>query len=297
MFCSICDEMPSRNRSCLKRSGSSSVGLPSRLRRTSQRASEPSATTPIAIRTPTNSPPSCQTRMPITTPPMPTADSSAPTTSTTRGPVYGHILDELEVDEDDRDHDRLQQEADAPRQERGQEAAEQRPDGGGDRGRGAHEGVGLLLLGTLEVAVDQRLHRRQQHRRAQPADDRPEHDDRRQALGERHRHGADRVAEQAEDERPLAPDQVADLAPDQDERRRHQRLERDRALHAADRRVEVLDDLRDRHVHQRCVDDEHEHRRREQHGQPPAARRPLRRVGAHAPIVRPDASTVLAQNG
>ena len=54
--------------------------------------------------------------------------------------------------------------------------------------------------------------------------------------------GADGVAEQAEHVGALAADQVADLAADQDERGGHERLERDRRLHAADRRVEVVDD-------------------------------------------------------
>ncbi len=97
----------------------------------------------------------------------------------------------------------------------------------------------LRCIGALEVAVDERLHRRQQQRRAEPADDRPADDDRQQALRERHRERADRVAEQAEHVRALAADQVADLAADQDERGRHERLERDRRLHAARRRVEV----------------------------------------------------------
>ena len=44
-------------------------------------------------------------------------------------------------------------------------------------------------------------------------------DDRGEALGERHRQRADRVAEQAEHVGTLASDQVADLAADQDERR------------------------------------------------------------------------------
>ena len=81
---------------------------------------------------------------------------------------------------------------------------------------------------------------------------------------EGHRQRADGVAQQAEHVGPLAADEVADLAADEDERRGHQRLERDRRLDAADRRVEVLDDRRDRHVHERRVDDEHEHRHREQ---------------------------------
>ncbi len=197
-----------------------------------------------------------------------------------------HVVDQLEADEDDPDHDDLEREADAPRQERGQEAAEQRADGGGDRRGGADQRVGLLLRRALEVAVDQRLHRRQQQRRAEPADDRPEHDDRGEPLRERHRERAQRVAEQPDDERALASDQVADLAPDQDERRRHQRLQRDRALHAAHGRVEVLDDLRDRHVHQRRVDDEHEHRHRQQHGQAAAGGLRLRVVVGSGPPLR-----------
>ena len=49
--CSICPVIPSRNSFDLNRSGSISVGLPARLRRTSHQASEPSANAPIAIST------------------------------------------------------------------------------------------------------------------------------------------------------------------------------------------------------------------------------------------------------
>jgi hypothetical protein len=116
----------------------------------------------------------------------------------------------------------------------------------------------------LEVAVDQGLHGRQQEGRAEPAHDRPEVDDRRQTLGEGHRQGADRVCREAQHVGQLAPNQIADLAGDQDERGRDQSLERDRSLNAADRRVKVVHDRGDRDVHQRCVDDEHEHRHRQQ---------------------------------
>ena len=58
-----------------------------------------------------------------------------------------------------------------------------------------------------------------------------------EALGERHGDGADGVAEQADDEGPLAPDEVADLAADEDERGGDQGLEGDRGLDAADRGV------------------------------------------------------------
>ncbi len=175
------------------------------------------------------------------------------------------------------DHDVLEQKRDPPGQVGGDEAAEQRADRGGDRGRRADQRVGLLLRGALEVAVDQGLHRGQQQRRAEAADDGPEDDDRGQALGERHRQRADRVAEQAQHVGPLAPDQVADLAPDQDERGGHERLERDRRLHAADGRVQVVHHRRDRDVHHRRVDDEHEHRHRQQD------RQPLRAAGLPRP--------------
>ena len=58
------------------------------------------------------------------------------------------------------------------------------------------------------------------------------------------------------------------LLSDQDERRRDERLESDRRLDAAHGRAEIVDDGRDRHVHQRGVDDEHEHRHREQQCEP-----------------------------
>ena len=187
-------------------------------------------------------------------------------------PGVWDILEEPDLGQHHRDHDGLQQEADAPGQVGRDEAAQQRPDRGGDRRRRTDQRVGLLLRRSLEVAVDERLHRGQQQRGAEPADDRPENDDRRQVLGDGHGHRAGRVAQQPQHERPLAAEEVADLAADQDERGGDQRLERDRALDRADGRVEVIDHRGDRHVHQRRVDDEHEHRRRQHQRQARAAR-------------------------
>ena len=196
-------------------------------------------------------------------------------------PRVRDVLEQPELRQHDRDDHGLEQEADAPRQVGGDEAAEERADRGGDRGRRSDERIGLLLRRPLEVAVDEGLHRGQQQRGAEAADERPEHDDRRQALGERHRHRADRVAEETQDVRPFASEQVTDLAADQDERRRHQRLERDRALDGAHRRVEVLDDGRDRHVHQGRVDHEHEHRRRQHDREARAPRFLMARARGH----------------
>ena len=129
---------------------------------------------------------------------------------------------------------------------RGDEASEQGPDGGGDRGGCPNECVDLLLRRPFEVAVDQRLHGRQQERRPEAPEDRPADDHRRQALREGHRRGTDGVAEQARHVGALAPDEVADLAADQDERGGRQRLEGDCRLHAADGRVEIGRHRRDR---------------------------------------------------
>ena len=85
-----------------------------------------------------------------------------------------------------------------------------------------------------------------------------------EALRDRHGERTDRVRDQAEDVGAFAADEVADLAADENERGGDQRLERDRRLHAARRRVEVVHHCGDRHVHQRRVDDEHEHRHRQE---------------------------------
>ena len=51
-------------------------------------------------------------------------------------PRVGHVVDELDLRQHDRDHDDLEPEADAPREVGGHEATDQRPDRGRDRGRG-----------------------------------------------------------------------------------------------------------------------------------------------------------------
>jgi hypothetical protein len=128
--------------------------------------------------------------------------------------------------------------------------------------------------------VDQRLHRGQQQRCAEPAEDRPEDDDRAQVLREDHGQRTDRISEQTERVRPLAADQVADLAADQDERRGHECLERDRRLDPADGRTQVLNHGRDRHVHQGRIDHEDEHRHRDEDREARVARALLGSDGA-----------------
>ena len=62
------------------------------------------------------------------------------------------------------------------------------------------------------------------------------------------------VDDAADRERTLAPDDLADLAARDHERRHHQRVQRDRGLDAGDVGADVLGDGRDRHVHHRRVE-------------------------------------------
>ena len=140
----------------------------------------------------------------------------------------------------------------------------QRPHRRRDRRRRPHQRVRLTPSRPIEIAVDQRLHRRQQQRRPQTTHDRPEDDDRSHALRDSHRQRPHRIAQQPHHIGPLTPEQITELAADQDERRRHQGLERDRRLHTGHIGAQILDHRRDRHIHQRRIDHQHEHRHREQ---------------------------------
>ena len=204
--------------------------------RATRRAS-PARPTPTAISAPTASPPSCQTRIPSTTPPMPDRREDRADDVDPPRPVYGtswtRLLPTSTIAMI------TTSPTNATRHERYvvMKPPMSGPTAAAIAAAAPTSAYAFRCIGALEVAVDQRLHRGKQQRGAEPADDRPEDDDRQQALGERHRDRADRVAEQADHVGPLAADQVADLAPDQDERRRDERLERDRRLHAARRRV------------------------------------------------------------
>ena len=94
------------------------------------------------------------------------------------------VLHEPDAGQHDHDDHDLAGEGEPPRQVGRDETADERADGRSDRRRRADQRIDLPLGGALEVAVDQRLHRGQEERRAEPADDRPEDDDRREALGD-----------------------------------------------------------------------------------------------------------------
>ena len=75
------------------------------------------------------------------------------------------------------------------REQGGEKAADQGSDCGADGGRCTGQGVDLDLGLALEVAVDQRLHRRKLEGGTKATDHCPEDDDRRKVLGDRHRDG------------------------------------------------------------------------------------------------------------
>jgi hypothetical protein len=134
------------------------------------------------------------------------------------------------------------------------------PSGAGGTDEREHPGPRL----ALEVTVDERLHRGEIEGGTEPPDDGPENDDRCQALGEHHRKRPDEVEEQPDDVGALAAEEVAELAADEDECRGHKRLDRHRRLNAAHRGVEIANHGGNRDVHERRVDHEDEHRRREE---------------------------------
>ena len=180
----------------------------------------------------------------------------------------GHLADQPAAQQHAGDDHRLEQEADSPRKEGGQGAADEGADRRGDGARRADHREDLGLHLPLEVAVDQRLHRGQIERGAKAPDHRPEDDDGGEALREHHRDGAQGIEDEAGHIGPFAAEEVAQLAADQDEGGRDERLEGDRRLDPADGRVEILDHRRDRDVHERRVDDEDEHRHRQEDAQP-----------------------------
>ena len=138
-------ETPYLNSLALNRSRSSSVAF--------QHACAAPATTPGRRARPprapeaglTASPPSSQTRIASTMPPMPSTDRTAPTRSDLPGSGVRHVVDQPDARQHNHDDDVLEQERDPPRQVGRDEPSDQRADRGGDRGRGPDQRVGLPL--------------------------------------------------------------------------------------------------------------------------------------------------------
>ena len=166
--------------------------------------------------------------------------------------------------EQDADHDDdLAGEDHAPAQLRRRPAAEDRPDGDPGAGDAAEHAVGEGPILAFEVGGDQGDHRRHHQRGADPLEDRPAEHQARDAPGGRRERRAAAVDAEPDREDASPSHDVAQLAAGEHQPRHHQRVERDHDLDRGHRGVEVLDELGDRDVHHRLVEDHQELRRAE----------------------------------
>ena len=187
-----------------------------------------------------------------------------------RPPLRRGRLRDLPAQEQDEDHDHgLGGEHVAPCELRGHPAADQRAGGDRDRGGPPEQRIGQRAVLALVGGGGERRYGRHHQHGAEPLDPRPADQQDGEVRAQRGGERPDAVDRQADRERAVAAQDVAELRAEQHERRHHERVQRDRRLHALDRRVEVFDDLRDRHVHHARVEHHDELRRREdEHGEP-----------------------------
>ena len=168
------------------------------------------------------------------------------------------VTDEPGHDEDPDHEDDLAGEHDPPGEHRRRPAPEDRTDRDAGAGHAPDDRVGDLAVLALEVAGDQRDHRRQDERGADALEDRPAQGEDRHGRGKGGHRRAAPVDDEADTEGPPAPDDVADLAARQHEHRHDEAVERDDRLDGRDGRVEVGDQLTDRDPHDRLVEDHDE---------------------------------------
>ena len=160
--------------------------------------------------------------------------------------------------EDDDDGHDLAGEDQPPGPGRRDEPADDRPDGDGCGGHPTDDPVGEGAVLAFVVGGDEGGDGRDDHDGAEALDERPAQEQGRQVGAEGGGQGPGPVDGQADGERSLAAPDVADLGAHEHERGHDQGVGGDGQLDALDGRVEVLDDLRDRHVHDAAVEDHHE---------------------------------------
>ena len=151
---------------------------------------------------------------------------------------------------------------------------------------GRDQPVGARALGLAEVRRDQRHDRGHDQHRAQALQARPADHQHRQVRRQRRRQRPARVDDAADRERALAPEDLADLAAGDHQRRHHERVHRDRRLDPGHRRVEILRDGRDRRVHHGRVQRHHELARRQRQQDDPGSTRSAPVERSRAPCCR-----------
>ncbi len=174
----------------------------------------------------------------------------------------------------------LAHEDDAPGQHGGGPAAEDGTDRDARTGDAPDHGVGDLAVLALEVARDQRDHRRQHQCGADALEHRPAQGQDRDARCDRREARSARVDGETDHERPAPADDVTDLAAGEHQHGHHEAVEGDDRLDRRDRRVEVDDQLADRDVHHGLVED---------HDELGASERDQRPSPLHRTILRSDA--------
>ena len=159
----------------------------------------------------------------------------------------------------DPDHeDDLAGEDDPPGEDRRGPAPEDRTDRDAGTGDTSDDRVGDLAIPTLEVAGDQRDHRREHQGRPDALEDRPTEREDGNIRSDRRQRGTAAVDDETDPEGPAAPDDVADLAAREHEHRHDQAVQGDDPLDGRHGRVEVGDQLTDRDAHDGLVEDHHE---------------------------------------
>ncbi len=164
------------------------------------------------------------------------------------------LADQFRPEQDSDRDDHLADEDQPPGEVGGHPSTEDRADRDAGAGDPAEDAVGDRSVRSLVVAGDQRDHRRQDQRRADPLQDRPAERQRGHAPGGGGQPRPDAVDAEADREGPSPPPDVAELAAGQHQPRHHQRVEGDHRLDRRHRGVEVVDQLGDRDVHHGLIE-------------------------------------------
>ena len=195
---------------------------------------------------------------------------------------------------DGRDPDRdVDEEDPRPAQVRGQHAAEQHADGRAGAGSGAVDPEREVPLAALGERGHQQRERRRREQRAAEALEGAEADQRGLRPGEAAEQRADGEEGEPRDEQPPAPEQVGEPAAEQQDAAEHDRVGGDHPLQVRLREVQVGLDRRQRDVHDRDVEDDHELRGDDQCECAPAAVRFWAHVSCPSQIV--DVHNYIAQ--
>jgi len=198
-------------------------------------------------------------------------------------------------DEGRRGSDRdVHEEDPAPGKPRGQSAADERADGNGDTGRRSPDAEGGPAFASVELLRQEGEGGREHDRPADSLSRAREDEEERRGRGAAER-GGGREEEDAADEDALPSEQIGERSCVEHEGREGQRVRVDHPLEVGEAGVQRSRDGRQRDVHDRDVEEQHEDRRADHDQGPPFAfqhvstlthadrvsRRPVRCTGDH----------------